>query len=104
MRIKPKMRVKPLATTKSNAAKVTPLSALNASIDMGGSAWGFPAGGQVPGEDLLAVPQKDARELAGVLVDGLQVLDAVRNAADVRVDGDGHDLGAPRALLVEPVE
>src|SRR5690348_7928070 len=47
---------------------------------------------QVPVQNLLAVPVQDTLALGDVIVDGLQVLDAEGVAADVGVDGDGHDL------------
>src|SRR5450759_579797 len=58
----------------------------------------------VPVENLLAVPVQHAVVLVHVVVDRLEIFDAVRLAADVGVDRQRAELGALFALGVEPVE
>src|SRR5437762_954166 len=58
----------------------------------------------MPVEDFGAVPVQGAGVAVDVIVDGFEVFDAVRLAADIGVDRDRHDLGAFFALLIQPVE
>src|SRR5258708_5734041 len=62
------------------------------------------AGGKIPVEDLLAVPQHDAGGAGDALEHLLQVADAKRRAADVGMDGDRHHPGGVRTLLQQPLE
>src|SRR6185503_15372721 len=57
-----------------------------------------------PVKDLLARPQVHARPLPDVLVELLEVADAVRHPGDVGMHADRHDARALRALLVQAVE
>ena len=83
------------ATTRTN---------LYATQAGGGSAARLAAATTIPIQDVLALPEQDARLLLHVGVDGLEVLDPMRHPADVRVHGNGHDPGRLLSLLVEPVE
>src|SRR4029434_6170602 len=58
----------------------------------------------VPLVDLFPGGEPDARLLPHVVVDGLEVLDAVGRARDVRVDGERHHARVLRALGVQAVE
>src|SRR5215207_3070163 len=58
----------------------------------------------VPIQYLAPLPMQHAGVAVDVVVDGFEVVDAVRLARDVGVDRDRHDLGALAALAVEAVE
>src|SRR6185295_13047114 len=58
----------------------------------------------VPVEDLLAGPHLHARTLQDVLVELLEVADAVRHAGDIRMHADRHHPHALLALGMEAVE
>src|SRR5712691_5507615 len=55
---------------------------------------------RVPLVDLFAGGQPHAFLLLDVVVDRLEILDAVRDAGDVRMDGHGHDARILRAFRV----
>src|SRR5437016_3855841 len=64
----------------------------------------YASGAFVPVKDLFSGPHQHARARADVLVEPLQVADAMRHSGDVRVHADRH---YPRAFLafgVQPVE
>src|SRR6185503_13661024 len=72
---------------------------------LGGDAGlGLLGGGQVPVEDLSAVPVQHALEPTDMVVDRFEILDAMRLAADVGMDRKRHDLGPALSLGIEPVE
>ena len=56
------------------------------------------------GEAIAAAPVQYAGMAVDVVVDGFEVFDAVRLAADIGVDRDRHDLGALRPFLIKPLE
>src|SRR5581483_8318453 len=91
MRISPKMRVKPLATMNSSAAKVMPLSAWKTVIDMAGRSGRSPRSRarlrEVPVENLLARPEQDVRASADLLEYAAEIFQAMRRRHDV---GMGH--------------
>src|SRR5215471_15190433 len=60
--------------------------------------------GEIPVDDLGAVPMQHALEAARVIVNRFEVFDAVRLAADIGVDRQRHDLGAALALGIETIE
>src|SRR3954462_3776207 len=60
--------------------------------------------GPVPVEQLHPVPVHHAGLLRDVIVEGLEILDPVRLAGDVGVDGERHDLRPLRPFLIQPVE
>src|SRR4051812_28024464 len=80
------------------------------SFSLGRSSLALPhssswlGGMPVPVEDLLAGPHLHARTLQDVLVELLEVADAVRHAGDVGMHADRHDAHALLALGMEAVE
>src|SRR5665213_4332738 len=58
----------------------------------------------IPLQNLLAVPVQHALVAVDVIIDRFEIFDAVRLAADVRMNGKRDDLGALFALFIEPVE
>src|SRR6202140_2114078 len=58
----------------------------------------------VPVADLTCGHQRDAIVADDVVEQGFQIFDAVRDAGDVRMNGDRHDPGIGCALEVQPVE
>src|SRR3954470_13730175 len=104
MLIRPKMSVKPLATTNSSAANVRPFSAWNAVIDTGAApASGFRLA-QVPVEDLLAGPEQHVLVRADLFQRAPVVLGAVRRAHDVGMHHQRHDARGAGAVGVDLLE
>src|SRR5262245_34379972 len=60
--------------------------------------------GEIPVEDLGAVPMQDAIDAARVIVNRSEALEAVLLAADIAVNPQLHDLGAALALGIETIE
>src|SRR5262245_26055789 len=60
--------------------------------------------GEIPVEDLGAVPMQHALEAARMIVNRFEVFDAVRLAADIGMDRQRHDLGAVLSLGIETIE
>src|SRR5204862_6361251 len=58
----------------------------------------------VPVKDLLSGAEPHAGALADVLVQLLEVADAVRRAGDVRMDADRHHAVLLLAFFIQPVE
>src|SRR5947208_2289010 len=58
----------------------------------------------VPVKDLLSSPQANARTLADVLIELVEIADAMRHAGDVRMHADRHHARALPALFIELVE
>src|SRR5690242_4660608 len=61
-------------------------------------------GSVVPIQDLRPVPMHDALEAIDVVVDRLQVFDAVGLAADIGVDGQRQNFRALPAFVVKTIE
>src|SRR5215204_3705350 len=98
MRRSPKISVKPDATTKRSAAKVSPLRSWKSDI-----AWTLGPErllGAIPVEDLLAGPEHHVA-LAPDARDGVaEVFETVRRTHDVGVHDERHDAGAVAAIMV----
>ena len=85
MRSRPKINVKPLATTNRSAAKVNPLRSWKVFIP---DLWRRSALdlAMIPVENLFAVPVHDAFELVHIIIDRFKIFDPERLAADVGMD------------------
>src|ERR1700733_7486134 len=103
MRSNPKINVKPLATTNSSAAKVSPLKSWKVfiadlcrrlALDLA----------FIPIENLLAVPVHDAFELVHIIINRFEIFDPERLAGDVGMDRQRQDFRPIRALGIEPIE
>src|ERR1700712_3117681 len=96
MRSNPKISVKPLATTNSSAAKVSPLKSWNVFIAASCRRRADLA--LIPIENLLAVPVHHAFELVHVIVDRFEIFDPERLAGDVGMDRQRQEFRPLRAF------
>src|SRR5512145_2188353 len=71
------------------------------SLSRGSSASAF---SQIPVKNLLPLPYQHAGPLPDVLVELLEIADAVRHAADVGMDAERHHARRFLSLRIQPVE
>src|ERR1019366_4535162 len=101
MRSNPKISVKPLATTNSRAAKVSPLRSWKVFIC---ALRRFRSRGEIPVQDLFSRHERDVRLLPDLLEDAAEISRAMRRAHDVGMDHERHDAGGIGGIVVDLLE
>src|ERR1700722_10166560 len=100
IRSSPKINVKPLATTNSSAAKVSPLRSWKVLIP----SRCFRSRLEIPVENLFAGHEGDVGLLTNRLEDAAEIFGAMRRAHDVGMDHERHDARGIGGVFVDLLE
>src|ERR1700760_1494438 len=100
MRNNPKINVKPLATTNSSAAKVSPLRSWKVLIPLRR----FRSRLEIPVEDLFTGHEGHVRLLPDHLDDTAEIFGAMRRPHDVGMEDERHDARGVRRVLIDLLE